>query len=265
MSVRDGTDIATWPSRSRPRERRYRQLVEWLADRLAEVQGVVAVALGGSRAQGTERPDSDWDFGLYYEDTIDPDEIRALGYPGTVVAPGEWAYPMNGGAWLSIEGQKVDIHYRDLDEVRRWTEEAEQGRWELYRMPGYLCGMPSYALVAELALCRVLIGSLPRPEFPERLRETAPGRWRREAGFALQPADAHARRGDVAACLGKLSFAILAEAHARLCERREWVTSEKHLAERAELADTEKLLDVGRYADLSDMVVRVRAALSEAR
>jgi hypothetical protein len=31
------------------------------------------------------------------------------------------------------------------------------------------------------------------------------------------------------------------------------------------VADSEKLLDVGRYADLSDMVVRVRAALSEAR
>jgi hypothetical protein len=61
---------------------------------------------------------------------------------------------------------------------------------ELYRMPGYLCGLPAYALVAELALCRVLVGSLPRPEFPERLREITPGRWRWEAGFALQPADA---------------------------------------------------------------------------
>jgi hypothetical protein len=235
--------------------------MEWLAERLAELQGVVAVALGGSRAQGTERPDSDWDFGLYYKGTIDPDEIRALGYPGIAVAPGEWAYPMNGGAWLSIEGQKVDVLYRDLDDVRRWTEEAEQGSWELYRMPGYLCGMPSYALVAELALCRVLVGSLPQPEFPARLRETAPGRWRWEADFALQHGDAHARRGDVAACVGKLSFAILAEAHARLCERRQWITNEKHLAERGGLADVEKLLDVGRYSNLSDVVAHVRATI----
>jgi hypothetical protein len=62
-----------------------------------------------------------------------------------------------------------------------------------------------------------------------------------------------------------LSFAILAEAHARMCERRDCVTSEMHLADRAELADAEKLFDVGRYTDLSDTVVRVRAALSEAR
>jgi Nucleotidyltransferase domain len=137
----------------------YRQLMEGSRDRLAEVQGVVAVALGGSRAQGTEQPDSDWDFGLYYEDTIDPDEIRALGYPGTVVAPGEWAYPMNGGAWLSI--------------VRRWTEEAEQGRWELYRMPGYLCGMPSYALVAELALAGCSSEACPGPSSPNAFGDRA--------------------------------------------------------------------------------------------
>jgi predicted nucleotidyltransferase len=28
----------------------------------------MAVALGGSRAAGTQRPDSDWDFSLYYRD-----------------------------------------------------------------------------------------------------------------------------------------------------------------------------------------------------
>jgi hypothetical protein len=108
---------------------------------------------------------------------IDPAAIRALGYPGTVVAPGEWAYPMNGWAWLTVEGQKVDVLYRDLDDVEKWIDEAEQGRWELYRVPGYLCGMPSYVLVGELALCRVLLGTLPRPSFPERLRLSAPRRW----------------------------------------------------------------------------------------
>jgi Nucleotidyltransferase domain len=61
--------------------------MEWLADRLAEVQGVVPVALGGSRAQGTELLDSDWDFGLYHEDTIDPDEIHALDIPAPSLLP----------------------------------------------------------------------------------------------------------------------------------------------------------------------------------
>jgi hypothetical protein len=130
--------------------------MEWLAERLGALEGVVAVVLGGSRGRNAHQPDSDWDFGLYYRGTIDPDAIRALGYSGTVVAPGGWTYPMNGGAWLTVEGQKVDVLYRDLHDVERWIDETERGRWELYRMPGYLCGMPSYALVAELALCRVL-------------------------------------------------------------------------------------------------------------
>src|SRR5438034_986834 len=83
--------------------------------------------LGCSRARGTHRSDSDWDFGLYYRgrDTIDPDDVRALGYSGTVVAPGQWAYPMNGGAWLTVGDRKVDLLYRDLDDVERWSTEAE--------------------------------------------------------------------------------------------------------------------------------------------
>ena len=33
----------------------------YVADRLAELPAVRAVTLGGSRAEGTHRPDSDWD------------------------------------------------------------------------------------------------------------------------------------------------------------------------------------------------------------
>ena len=59
-----------------------------IGDRLAQVPGVVAVTLGGSRASGSATDDSDWDFGLYYRGTIDPDDIRALGWPGQVFGPG---------------------------------------------------------------------------------------------------------------------------------------------------------------------------------
>src|SRR5438876_5447112 len=170
--------------------------MEELAGRLSEIPGVVAVALGGSRARGTNRPDSDWDFALYYRDTIDPEDVRALGYDGTVVAPGEWAYPMNGGAWLTIDEQKVDILYRDLGAVERWTSEAVAGRFDLFRVPGYLCGMPSYSLMGEAASGRVLAGTLDQPSFPDALRETGPERWMWEAGFALEHARTDAARSD---------------------------------------------------------------------
>ncbi|MCE2512580.1 MAG: nucleotidyltransferase domain-containing protein [Acidimicrobiia bacterium] len=41
-----------------------------LAERLAAIDGVVGVALGGSRARGTHTESSDYDFGLYYEESI---------------------------------------------------------------------------------------------------------------------------------------------------------------------------------------------------
>lgn len=213
-----------------------------VAGYLARIPGVLAVTLGGSRAQGTHHPDSDWDFALYYRGNLDTDAIRGMGWEGEVTEPGAWAYPMNGGAWLTIRGHKVDLLYRDLDDVERWVDRAERGEWELYRVPGYLAGMPSYALVAELALAKVLTGSLPRPTFPQALRLSAPPRWRWEAGFALDHVEAHARRGDHAACIGKCAYAILAAAHAALAEAGAWVVNEKRLVERAGLQACEEVL-----------------------
>jgi len=71
--------------------------VEYLAERLAAVPGVVAVTLGGSRAVGAAVEGSDWDFGLYYRGALDPADISALGWPGRVFAPGEWAASSTAG------------------------------------------------------------------------------------------------------------------------------------------------------------------------
>jgi hypothetical protein len=231
--------------------------MRWLADRLARIPGVVAVTLGGSRGRGTHRPDSDWDFGLYYRGTIDPDDVRALGYEGTVVSPGDWAYPMNGGAWLTVEGQKVDLLYRDLDDVERWIAESNHGRWELFRVPGYLAGMPSYTLLAELALGTTLVGTLPRPAYPPALSETAPRRWRWEAAFALEHAEAHRRRGDVGACLGKCAYAILALAHARTAAARTWVLNEKGIVALAGLEELEAALPLRGEESAVELVERI--------
>jgi hypothetical protein len=57
--------------------------------------------------------------------------VRALGFEGTVVEPGAWGRLANGGAWLTVEDQRVDLLYRDLDVVRHWIDEAEAGRYEV--------------------------------------------------------------------------------------------------------------------------------------
>jgi predicted nucleotidyltransferase len=134
-----------------------------LADKLREIPGVIAVTLGGSQSAGTATEDSDWDFGLYYRGDIRADDVRALGFEGTVVEPGEWGRLVNGGAWLTVEGERVDLLYRDLDFVQQWIAEAEAGRFERDRVEGYLAGMATCVLVGELALAEVLAGELPRP------------------------------------------------------------------------------------------------------
>ena len=94
------------------------------------------MTLRGSRAAGTAVEGSDWDFGLYYRGGLDPADISALGWPGRVFAPGEWGSIVNGGAWPTVGGARVDLIYRDLDEVLRWTA-AEEGRFEIRREVGY--------------------------------------------------------------------------------------------------------------------------------
>jgi hypothetical protein len=64
--------------------------VTYVADRLAGLPEVAAVSLGGSRAQGTHRPDSDWDFAIYYRGRFEPQALRDLGWAGEVFEIGGW-------------------------------------------------------------------------------------------------------------------------------------------------------------------------------
>jgi hypothetical protein len=235
--------------------------VEHLAERLAAVPGVVAVSLGGSRATGAAGPDSDWDFGLYYRGGIDPQDIVALGWSGRVFAPGEWGRIVNGGAWLEIDGVRVDLIYRDLDEVLHWTEEAEHGRFRIDREVGYVAGIATYVLAGELAIGRVLMGELPRPAFPDALRAAAPPVWANLADGALRYAEVYASRGDAVGCLANVSQAVLATAQARLAAQGEWALNEKRIVDRAGLGAAHAVL--ARHDHLVAVVAAVRDLLRE--
>ena len=219
--------------------------VDALARKLAGLPGVVAVALGGSRATGDERPGSDWDLGVYYRGSFDPGAVGALGYEGTVSQLGEWGPVMNGGAWLTVDGLPVDVIYRDLEQVERWAGEAERGRFEVLLQAGYLAGAPTYLPMGELALCVPLVGELPRPSFPDALAAAAPERWRGRARLSLTFALQH---DDPVARAGMLAHAVLCEAHARLAGRREWALNEKRLTVRAGLEAASALADVAAVA-----------------
>ncbi|MCC3772642.1 nucleotidyltransferase domain-containing protein [Streptomyces sp. UNOC14_S4] len=208
-----------------------------IADRLAALPAVRAVALGGSRARGTGAPDSDWDLGLYYRGAFDPDDLRALGWDGEVSDIGGWGGGVfNGGAWFTVDGRRVDVHYRDLDVVEHELAECGQGRFHWEPLMFHLAGIPSYLVVAELAHNEVLRGTLPRPGFPRALRETAPPVWRDRAAATLRYARAaYADRGQATEVAGALAAAALQTAHAVLAARGEWATNEKRLLRQAGL------------------------------
>ena len=207
--------------------------VRELAKQLIEIPGVVAVTLGDAR--GLMQPDSEWGFGLYYRDAIRAEDVRALGFESTVVEPGDWGRLANGGGQLTVEGQRVDLLYRDLDVVQHWIDEAEAGSYDVERVEGYLAGMATYVLAGELALAEVLAGELPRPEFPDALRQVAPGRWHASAAFSLAIAETAAAHHDVVSCAGLLAKAAIEVAQAALAERGEWALTEKGIVRGAGL------------------------------
>jgi predicted nucleotidyltransferase len=230
--------------------------------RLAGLPGVRAVTLGGSRAAGTARPDGDWDFAVYYRGTgFDPESLRELGWPGEIFPIGGWGGGVfNGGAWLTAGHRRVDVHYRDLDDVEFRLAEAAAGRFDIERLLFYLAGIPTYVVLAELALNQVLHGDLPRPEYPAALRRSAPARWRGDAQATLGYArTAHAARGHLADTAGAIATAACQAAHAVLAARGEWVTNEKTLVDRAGLRGVDTIL-AGLTAEPADLLPAVDRA-----
>jgi|ERR1044072_2940252 hypothetical protein len=209
-----------------------------LVDVLAAMPGTVAVVLGGSRATRSDDEKSDWDLGVYYRGEID---LTALSSLGKVFPPGSWGRLMNGGAWLECGEEKVDVILRDLDVVEYWTMRAQEGEFERDALLGYLTGIPTYTLSAELASCLPLRGSVEAVLFPPKLAAAAPQVWRFCRSFSLDYARMYAARGNVAGVAGQAAAAVMEEAHAISCEREQWVCNEKRLIEAAGLSSVNAL------------------------
>ena len=81
-----------------------------------------------------------------------PDALRGMRWEGEVSDVGGWGGGvMNGGAWLTVDGRRADVHYRDLDDVQFWCGEAEAGRFQKELLQFYVAGIPTYTVMGELA------------------------------------------------------------------------------------------------------------------
>ena len=224
-----------------------------------------AINLGGSRARGDFRPDSDWDFAVYYRGEIDPRPLEERDWPGRVFRPFEWGQVMYGGAVFDLDGRHFDIHFRNLDVVEHWTHEAIEGRCEVHILGFHLAGIPTYMLPGELAISQSLWGDLPRPHYPDALRRTAPPFWLGRAKRELDYTNHWAASSNPINCAGALARAVLQGAHARLAHRGIWVLNEKRMVGWAELTNLyERFSGLGTsMAELTLAIEEVRASISE--
>jgi hypothetical protein len=231
--------------------------VESFVDEIASTSGVEAVVLGGSRAEGTADPASDWDLGVFYRGEVD---WRAVSRRGDFHPPGSWGRLMNGGAWLTIDDRRVDVILRDLDVVEHWAERASRGDYELDALLGYSAGFPTYTLVAEVAASVVVRGRLDvDTTFTDALVESTTFRWGFQRDFSVDYARSHAARGNRVGVLGNLTRAVVEEAHRRVCEGRRWVLNEKRLIDAAGLSTVDP--EFADSADLDALIERVTRAL----
>jgi predicted nucleotidyltransferase len=242
--------------------------VDHVADRLGNLPGVEAVTLGGSRAEGTHRADSDWDFSIYYRGHFDPQTLRDIGWPGEVSEVGGWSKGVfNGGAWLEIDGRRSDVHYRDRDVIDREIEAAREGQFRIEPLMFHLAGIPSYLVLAELAVKQVLRGQLPTADYPVALRERAPRVWwdRAERTFGYARAN-YAPYGRLAQCAGLVGQAASQAAHAVLAARGQWVTNEKTLLTRASLRQVDEFIAMAAPDPdvMREVVERSRALCADA-
>lgn len=200
-------------------------LARRLADRLVRLPGVAAVVLGGSRARGTATPESDVDLGLYYDPATPPsiDALNALARdvddrrPGDAVTRfGEWGPWINGGAWLVVEGQRVDWLFKDLARIRRVISECRAGRPEIAYQLGHPHAFVSAIYLGEIDCCAPLadpfgaiaeLKPLVRP-YPPLLRDALCAKFLFEATFSLDGAAKAAVRDDMVTVIGALYRSI---------------------------------------------------------
>jgi hypothetical protein len=180
-------------------------LLARLVEGLSRVPGVHAIALGGSRARGDAGAHSDYDIGLYYEPGA-PFDVALLqqvvaglqdtGQAASLTPIGGWGRWINGGGWLTIQGTRVDMLYRDLQLARAVISDCRDGRIERHYQPGHPHAFVSSIYIGEVAYCRVLsdpAGSLAALKqltepYPPRLADALIETFLWEAEFALQNA-----------------------------------------------------------------------------
>ncbi|SEK72728.1 Nucleotidyltransferase domain-containing protein [Paenibacillus sp. cl141a] len=210
------------------------RLIKRITEELRGVPGVTGVVLGGSRAKGTARPDSDIDIGIYYDEAqgFKVEDIAKIAKElddehrdGIITSLGEWGAWVNGGGWLVIEGYHVDFLFRDVHRVSGIINDCSAGKVSAHYQTGHPHAYLNVMYMGEIAICRILWDSDNRIQtlkaktapYPKPLQDAMIGNFTFEASFSLMLANKTASSDDITyvtghcfrsiSCLNQVLFA----------------------------------------------------------
>lgn len=219
--------------------------LETVTKALQDVPNVAAIVLGGSRARGLARPDSDIDVGIYYREAspFPVDQVRSVAETictaesvPIVTAMYEWGPWVNGGAWIQTPVGKVDFLYRNLDQVRAVIEEGRQGVWrhDYDQQPPY--GFRSGVYFGEIFICVPLHdpdGEIARlkqsvAEYPQALKDCIVQKSLWGAEFSLAFSRTFGRSADIYNAVGCMTRVAQFLVHALFALNEEYFVSDKY-------------------------------------
>jgi Predicted nucleotidyltransferases len=202
---------------------------------LKPVRGIRAVMLGGSRARGNHRADSDMDIGIYYADSDTLDLAALNNVAGQlddarrrdlIAPPGAWGPWVDGGAWLTVDGLPVDFIFRNVGRVASVIRECRKGIVYANYQPGHPHAFINAMYMGELAIGKLLweagsdVSTLKAEAevYPDALRSACIRSFLFEAEFSGMLAGKSAGRGDIyyvtahvvrsISCLNQVLFAL---------------------------------------------------------
>lgn len=220
------------------------EIIEKIKKKLDGVPGIVGIVLGGSRARGTHRVDSDIDIGIYYDESAGFN-VQTLSSIATrlddehrtnlITSIGEWGPWVNGGGWLVIHGYHVDFIFRDVTRVDQVIDDCCKGSITPHYQTGHPHAYLNVMYMGEISVCKILsdptnqMGDLKAKtkSYPKALQQAIINWFIFEASFSLMLADKSADQDDVSYVAGHCFRSISSLNQVLFAKNEEYCINEK--------------------------------------
>ncbi|WP_437272770.1 nucleotidyltransferase domain-containing protein (plasmid) [Staphylococcus succinus] len=195
--------------------------IQKIVEEITGLPGVVGVVLGGSRAKGNHRPDSDIDIGIYYDETqgFNTDNIEKAALKindekkdDLITSLGDWGEWINGGGWLLVNGYHVDLIFRDIKKVNEVIKDCLSGKVTIHYQTGHPHGFLNVMYMGELNICKILadpqnkLNELKNKTFPypPKVKQSITQFFAFEASFSFMFIEDNINKNDISYIMGHL-------------------------------------------------------------